>query len=88
MGFIEVEWHATILRDVPKCKVKFLFIVISGICLEIFEGSHTSQRTAPEPMCLPTMAQAGRRREHTTKCIGLVHTDTLRIAQQRHGYLY
>ena len=40
-------------------KVKFLFVAISGICLGIFKGSHGSHRAAPEPMCLPTMTQAG-----------------------------
>ena len=64
-----------------KIKVKFLFIAISGISLGIFEGSHGSHRAQPEPMCLPTMTQAGR--EHMTQCIRLVHTNVLHIAPQR-----
>ena len=64
-----------------KLKVKFLFTTISGICLGIFEGSHGSHRAAPEPMCLPTMTQAGS--EHATQCMSLVHADALRIAPQR-----
>ena len=64
-----------ILGQIWSSKVKFLFIAISGICFGIFEGFHGSQRAAPEPMCLPTMTQAGR--EHTTQFISLVHANTL-----------
>ena len=41
-------------------KVKFLFIAISGIFLGIFKGTRGNSRAVPEPMCLPTMTQAGR----------------------------
>ena len=34
-----------------------------------------------EPMCLPTMTQAGCK--HMTQCVGLVDADALRIAPQR-----
>ena len=46
-----------------------------------FKGSYGSHRAAPEPMCLPTMTQAGR--EHATQCTRLVHADALRIAPCR-----
>ena len=61
-------------------KLKFLFIAISGICLGIFQGSHGSHQAAPEPMCWPTMTQAGH--EHATQCISLVHADALHIVPQ------
>ena len=64
-----------------QSKVKFIFVVISGIYLGIFEGSHGNHRVVPEPMCLLTVTQAGH--EHTTQPICLVHTDVVHIAPQR-----
>ena len=61
--------------------LKVLFIIIPGICLGIFKVSYGSHHTVPEPMCLPTMTQAGH--EHVTQCNSLVHVDALRIAVQR-----
>ena len=59
--------------EVPSIwnKVKFLFIAISGICLGIFENSHGNHQATPEPMCLPSMRQAGL--EHLTQCISLCY---------------
>ena len=73
-----------VVSNKSEVKVKFLFIAISGFFLGIFEGSHGSQRVAPEPMSLPTMTQAER--EHTTQCIRLVHADALCIAPQRGAF--
>ena len=52
--------HRELYNGQHQCKVKFLFIAISGICHGIFESFRGSQRAASEPMCLPTMTQAGR----------------------------
>ena len=51
---------------------KVLFVAISGICLGIFQG----YRATLDPMCLPTMTQAGR--EHVIQFISLVYADGLR----------
>ena len=71
------QWHMAQWHMARGCRVKqkFLVIAISGNCLGILEGSHGSHRATLEPMCLPTMTQAGR--EHATQCISLVHADML-----------
>ena len=71
-----------LIREQVKAKeIKFLFIAISVIFLGIFYGSRGSWRALPEPICLPTMTQAGR--EHVMQCIRLVQADALCIAPQR-----
>ena len=65
-----------------KSKVNLLFIAISAIFIGKFEGSHGSHRASHEPICLPTVTQAGH--EHATQCIRLVHANALRIAPQRY----
>ena len=35
----------------------------------MFKGPHSIQQAAPEPMCLPTMTQAGRKHVHMMQFI-------------------